>query len=66
MEKAYKTVLEIILNLCEKEEYRKTSDIKMMCETVLKQNEYDVRTLLNNSSSVSTCSTKRGSENVHS
>ena len=35
MEKAYKTVLEIILNLCEQDSYRNTSDIKMMCKTVL-------------------------------
>jgi len=35
MEKAYKTVLEIILKMCEKDAYPSTETIKLMCETVL-------------------------------
>ena len=35
MEKAYKTVLEIILKMCEKDSYLNTDNIKLMCETVL-------------------------------
>lgn len=36
MEKAYKIALEIILNMCKKENYMNTENIKLVCETVLK------------------------------
>lgn len=35
MEKAYRTVLEIIKKMCEKDGYLNTDTIKLMCETAL-------------------------------
>lgn len=36
MEQAYKTALEIILNMCKKENYINTEYITLVCETALK------------------------------
>lgn len=41
MEEKYKTALEIILNLCSDDRYPSTSDIKVICETVLKERGTD-------------------------
>lgn len=39
MEQRYKTALEIILAMVEKENYMRVDDIKLICETVLKESE---------------------------
>ena len=39
MEQRYETALEIILNLCTKDRYPSTEDIKLICETALKERE---------------------------
>ena len=37
MEQAYKTALEIILAMCDRDSYLKGEDVKLICETVLKE-----------------------------
>lgn len=37
MEKIYRTALEIILAMCERDNYLRDEDVKLICETVLKE-----------------------------
>ena len=42
MEKAYKVVLEIILEMCKRDNYMNTSNLILMCETVLSKKSEDL------------------------
>lgn len=42
MENAYKVVLEIILEMCKRDNYMNTSNLILMCETVLSEKSEDL------------------------
>ncbi len=60
MEKAYKMALEVIWNMCKKETYMNTENIKIVCETALKNDTEELNKAISNAA----CIANGGGKNV--
>ena len=60
MEKAYKVALEIILEMCKKENYISTQNLILVCETVLKKDTEELNKSIDKACQIS----NGGSKNV--